>query len=164
MIAKGVALLRASRLLQVTIAVAAVLGTTFAWYTISPLFIRTTVVETTGAAVGGSLLARGDLRRVDDVHRGSGPVAIVETEGRRFVRFEDVAIANGPDLYVFLARGTGGAYDARADLNLGRLKATNGTFAYEVPANANLVEYRSVIVWCRAFSVLFTWADLRAAN
>ena len=72
----------------------------------------------------------------------------------------DVAIQNGPDLQVYLARGTGGAYQGSTDLHLGALKATNGTFSYELPAGTRIEDYGSIVVWCRAFSVLFTWADL----
>ena len=41
------------------------------------------------------------------------------------------------------------------------LKATNGSFNYTVPAEADLSSIKSVVVWCRQFSVLVTWADLR---
>jgi len=62
---------------------------------------------------------------------------------------------------VYLGRGTGGAYDGSRDLYLGALKATNGSFNYELPSGTQLADYKSVVVWCRAFTVLFTWADLR---
>jgi hypothetical protein len=55
----------------------------------------------------------------------------------------------------------GGAYDGSRDLYLGELKATNGSFNYEVPTGTSLGDYKSVVVWCRAFATLFTWADLR---
>lgn len=168
-------------------------GLAFAWWTISPLFIMTTLVEksreatvavtvptaspaaTSGAtaagpaATGGAtpepvarLIARGELQRVDDLHRGEGPVLLIELEGKRFIRFESVAIQNGPDLHVYLGRGSGGAYDGNRDLYLGVLKATNGTFTYDLPAGTRIEDYKSVVVWCRAFAVLFTWADLKA--
>jgi hypothetical protein len=95
------------------------------------------------------------------LHRGTGPVTLVEVDGKTFVRFENVAIQNGPDLHVYLARGMGGAYDGGRDLYLGALKATNGSFNYELPGGTPLGDYKSVVVWCRAFTVLFTWADLR---
>ncbi len=38
--------------------------------------------------------------------------------------------------------------------------ATNGSFNYEVPAGMTVADYKSVVVWCRAFGVLITWADL----
>ncbi len=110
---------------------------------------------------GPKIVAVGQLQRVDDVHRGTGPVSLVEVDGKTFVRFENVAIQNGPDLQVYLARGTGGAYDGGRDLYLGALKATNGSFNYELPAGILIADYKSVVVWCRAFTVLFTWADLR---
>jgi hypothetical protein len=103
----------------------------------------------------------GQLQRVDDLHRGTGPVTLVDVDGRTFVRFENVAIQNGPDLHVYLGRGMGGAYDGDRDLYLGALKATNGSFNYELPAGTPVGDYKSVVVWCRAFTVLFTWADLR---
>lgn len=137
-------------------------GSALAWYLVSPLILTTTLVETGAAATGGTLIGRGELQRVDDLHKGTGPVEVVEVGGKRFIRFANVAIQNGPDLHVYLGRGTGGQYDDARDLYLGALKATNGSFTYELPTSARLADYRSVVVWCRNFRVLFTWADLKA--
>jgi hypothetical protein len=172
--------LRASRVAQAALAVVLVAAGLFGWWTISPLFLTTTLNEelpvratatvapvasiataTAAAPAGPKVLAVGQLQRVDDLHRGTGPVTLVELDGKTFVRFENVAIQNGPDLHVYLARGTGGAYDGGRDLYLGALKATNGSFNYELPGGTPLGDYKSVVVWCRAFTVLFTWADLR---
>jgi Electron transfer DM13 len=176
------ATLRTSRPAQAALAVVLVAAVAFGWWTISPLFLTTTLHEdlparatatvaptATAAATtapsatptGPHVLATGQLQRVDDLHRGTGPVSLVELDGKIFVRFENVAIQNGPDLQVYLARGMGGAYDGSRDLYLGALKATNGSFYYELPAGTSLADYKSVVVWCRAFTVLFTWADLR---
>jgi len=175
------ATLRTSRPAQAALAVVLVAAGAFGWWTISPLFLTTTVHEdlpraagtplptsstaatsaSTAAPAGPKVLAMGQLQRVDDLHRGSGPVSLVELDGKTFVRFENVAIQNGPDLHVYLGRGTGGAYDGSRDLYLGALKATNGSFNYELPSGTQLADYKSVVVWCRAFTVLFTWADLR---
>jgi hypothetical protein len=173
--------LRSSRPAQAAIAVALIAAGAFGWWTISPLFLTTTlnedlpvratptlaptasIVAATAAATpaGPKVLAMGQLQRVDDLHRGTGPVTLVEVDGKTFVRFENVAIQNGPDLHVYLARGMGGAYDGGRDLYLGALKATNGSFNYELPGGTPVGDYKSVVVWCRAFTVLFTWADLR---
>src|SRR6266581_6474684 len=175
--------IRTSRLAQATLALVLVAAGAFGFWTISPLFLTTTLQEDLPARVtvtvaptasvaattapsattpaGPKVLAMGQLQRVDDVHRGTGPVSLVEVDGKTFVRFENVAIQNGPDLQVYLARGTGGAYDGGRDLYLGALKATNGSFNYELPAGTLIADYKSVVVWCRAFTVLFTWADLR---
>jgi hypothetical protein len=103
----------------------------------------------------------GELQYVDAVHNGKGPVRIVDVAGQRLVRFEDVAITNAPDVHVYLSRETGGKWDEGTSVYLGALKATNGSFNYEIPISAaDLTSYRSVVVWCRAFRVLITWADL----
>jgi hypothetical protein len=152
------------------------------WYLASPLFVRTFTNEAlptgapTGAAIatgqpggvttgptasaGPRVLAMGQLGYVDAIHNGKGPVRIVEVGGQRFVRFEDVAITNAPDIHVYLSREVGGKWTEATSLYLGPLKATNGSFNYDVPANAELATYKSVVVWCRVFSVLITWADL----
>lgn len=161
MLRRALHAVRDSRALQLGVIGAAALAAAFAWYTISPLFITTTLVETRGAAVAGRVERSGQLQRVDSVHFGTGTVALVAESGKRFVRFEGVAIQNGPDLHVYLGRGRGGAYDGQRDLYLGALKATNGTFTYEVPAGTDPTGYASVVVWCRNFATLFTWADLQ---
>ena len=175
-------LIRTNRAAQAALALALVAAGAFGWWTLSPLFLTTTLnedlparatatapvtaaasgtVAPTAAPAGPKVLAMGQLQRVDDLHRGTGPVSLVELDGKTYLRFENVAIQNGPDLHVYLARGTGGAYDGSRDLYLGGLKATNGSFNYELPAGTIPSDFKSVVVWCRAFAVLFTWADLR---
>jgi len=154
------------------------------WYLGSPLFIRTSANEalptaTASASVssgtvpplgatpaaktdaGPTILARGELQFVDGVHNGKGPVMLLRVGEQRLLRFEDVAITNAPDVHVYLSRETGGKWTESTSLYLGALKATNGSFNYDVPAGTDLTPYKSVVVWCRAFSVLVTWADLK---
>jgi len=107
------------------------------------------------------VLARGELGFVDSLHNGKGPVQVVQTGAQRFVRFESVAITNAPDIHIYLSKDTGGKYVEANTVYLGPLRATNGSFNYEVPASLDLSSYKSVIVWCRAFSTLITWADVR---
>jgi hypothetical protein len=158
-----------------------------AWWLGSPLFIRTTVNEalpsaapaiatttapgsasaTTATATPASglvVLARGELQFVDSIHNGKGPVQLVRVNPQRFLRFENVAITNAPDVHVYLSRETGGKWTEATSLYLGALKATNGSFNYEISAGTDLAPYKSVVVWCRAFAVLITWADLAAPH
>ncbi len=155
-----------------------------AWYLGSPLFVRTYVNEAlpssaptlgtigavatgglvapaTATAVGARVLLSGELGYVDAIHNGKGPVQVVDVGGRLFVRFEDVTLTNAPDVHVYLSQETGGKWSEASSLYLGALKATNGSFSYELPATTDLPSYHSVVVWCRAFRVLITWADLR---
>jgi hypothetical protein len=157
----------------VLVAVAAV-----GWYLGSPLFIRTTVNEafpvpsaaplpaasasaaaaTTAAAP--VTLARGELGYVDTIHNGRGAVLLIRAGDAPVVRFDDVAITNAPDVHVYLSREIGGRWAEATSLYLGPLKATNGSFNYVLPAGTDVGPYRSVVVWCRQFAVLITWADL----
>lgn len=159
------------------------IGLGLAWYLGSPLFIRTYADEslpplsapvspapTFGTAPPSAaeptpssprVLARGQLGYVDDLHNGKGEVQIVQAGARSFVRFEDVSITNAPDIHIYLSTDTGGRYVEANSVYLGPLKATNGSFNYEIPASVDLSRYKSVIVWCRAFSTLITWADVR---
>jgi Electron transfer DM13 len=157
-----------------------------AWYLASPLFVRTYIDEalpspapslntsggfpsTTGVlseaspTVGPRVLRSGELGYVDEIHNGKGPVRIIDVGGQRFVRFEDVMLTNAPDVHVYLSRETGGRWDEGTSLYLGALKATNGSFNYELAASTDETAFQSVVVWCRAFRVLITWADLRPA-
>ena len=137
-----------------------------------------TASATPGATAGGatatpactsatSLSRRGQLQYVDALHNGKGAVVMGVSSLLRcgvvgdayFLRFEDVAITNAPDVHVYLSPDRGGKWNDATSKYVGALKATNGSFNYDVdPSDAAI--YKSVIVWCRAFSVLVTWADL----
>jgi hypothetical protein len=58
-----------------------------------------------------------------------------------------VYLAKAPDL-------EGGFHD------LGRLKGNEGNQNYNVPSEADPEKYRVVVIWCRAFSVPFGYAEL----
>ncbi len=152
-------------------ALAFAIGAALAWYLGSPLFIKTYANEALpsagGAAASASTtvtsrtLASGQLRYVDSIHNGKGPVAIIEVAGQRILRFADVAITNAPDIHVYLSRETGGKWSEDTSLYLGALKATNGSFNYDIPAGTDLAPFKSVVIWCRNFRTLITWSDLQ---
>ncbi|MEK6206900.1 MAG: DM13 domain-containing protein [Chloroflexota bacterium] len=155
-----------------TVAALSIIG----WYLGSPLFVRTyrsdplpsaapSLSASTGSPSATSPVSprpvrSGELGYVDALHNGNGVVRLVDLGGSSVIRFDDVAITNAPDVHVYLSRETGGKWSEATSLYLGGLKATNGSFNYEVPAGTDPASYRSVVVWCRAFRVLITWADL----
>ncbi len=168
--------------------VAGVLLVAIGWYLGSPLFIRTTANEalptvtasvktaaptaaTSAIATPASslrvqeptVLRRGQLQYVDALHNGKGAVFIIAVDAKQYLRFEDVAITNAPDVHVYLSKDRGGKWSEAQSTYLGPLKATNGSFNYELPSPIDLAAYGSVVVWCRAFAVLVTWADLGPA-
>jgi hypothetical protein len=105
---------------------------------------------------------KGEFSGADDFHFGRGSALLIETApGVYTLRFEEFSVRNGPDLYVYLSTSAEG-YGEGA-LELGTLKATDGAFNYEVPSGSDVTKYRSAIVWCKAFGVLFATAPLSRA-
>lgn len=98
--------------------------------------------------------ARGEFSGTDDFHFGRGTASLIEiAPGRFHLRLEDFSVRNGPDLYVYLSTAAGDY--ANGSLELGRLKATDGSFGYDVPEGIDIGEFRSAIIWCKQFSHLF---------
>lgn len=87
----------------------------------------------------------------DGFHMASGEVKVLETSDGPVLRFENLDVTNGPDLYVYLATDT----SAGDFINLGRLKGNIGNQNYLIPVDTNLDKYNTVLVWCQAFSTLF---------
>ena len=101
----------------------------------------------------------GQFRGADEFHYGRGRASLLQApDGRYTLRFEGFSVQNGPDLYVYLSPRPDGY--AEGSLELGRLRATDGNFNYDVPAGSDLSRYRSVVIWCKQFAVLFAWATL----
>lgn len=126
-----------------------------AYYALSPLFIT---LEGSEAAPDAAEMETSITAQVvgTPAHPASGVVRVLEAAGKTFVRYENYETINGPDIFVYLAKDL----DARDFVNLGRVKATKGSANYEVPPGVDIGEYRYVLTWCRAFGVLFNYADV----
>ena len=112
-------------------------------------------------------VARGGF--VDAEHGTTGTARVVElADGRRFVRLEDLATSDGPDLHVWLSDqpsgGEWGSYDDGRYLRLGDLKATHGNQNYEIPADARIDRMTTVVIWCDRFNVAFGTAPVDLAR
>ena len=119
---------------------------------------------TASATPRNVVLARGTF--VDAEHDTSGTARIIRlADGRRFLRLEQLASSDGPDLHVWLSAaksgGDWGSYDDGAYVKLGDLKATHGNQNYPIPSGADLGEMRSVVIWCDRFNVAFGTAPIR---
>ena len=104
-------------------------------------------------------LVSGELVRISAADYGTGTVRIVKVGESQVLRFDNVDIAGAPDRSVYLSDRTDGTPGRFTDL--GRLKATNGSFNYPIPAGTDIGAVRSVVVWCRQFTVTITYATLR---
>ena len=111
------------------------------------------------AAFTARVTHRGMVEGADAFHFGRGRALLIETApGRYVLRFEDFSVRNGPDLFVYLSPSATGY--AEGAVNLGRLRATDGAFNYELPAGVDVSQVQSAIIWCRRFAVLFATAPL----
>jgi hypothetical protein len=186
---------RTGVLVVMVLAVASPLG----YYTASPLWIRTELVEPdsvagsaaspaatstpvpvamTASPVAGTpavnvspvptatpfaarRIARGSFSGTDDFHFGMGTATISETApGRYHLRLEEFSVRNGPDLFVYLSPKADDY--AKGALEVGRLKATDGAFGYDLPDGTDPADFASAIIWCKQFSHLFAVAPFEA--
>jgi len=174
--------------LWILIIILLVIGIPFAWYTISPVFrvlekdessplvikdamdsmdaktkaefekqvefMKDKVMVMNDAMPSAKIIAQGDFQpRAHDV---KGKALLIEKDGKKIVRFEDFETINGPDLRIYLSS------DLSNDdfVELSKIKATKGNVNYEVPEEVDTSKYNKVLVWCKAFSVLFSYAVL----
>lgn len=108
-----------------------------------------------------NVVATGEFHGADDFHFGQGSASLIEIEPGRFhLRFDAFSVRNGPDLYVYLSPATDGYADGA--LEVGTLRATDGAFGYDLPAGFDPADYRSALIWCKQFAVLFAVAPLGA--
>lgn len=108
--------------------------------------------KTNNLILTGSFVGAGD-----GIHDAQGIAKVIPIEnGGNVLRMEDLRVTNGPDLYVYLSTDK----SASDFVNLGRLKANIGNQNYPTPAGADMTKYDTVLIWCRAFSVLFGSAEL----
>jgi len=101
------------------------------------------------------LLKQGTLVGIG--HTVSGTAKVYDNEGKKVVVLDPYSSQNGPDLKVYLSKDE----NATQYLNLGPLKSTMGKQSYNVSGMPNVEEYKYVIIWCEAFSVLFGRAELQ---
>ena len=99
-----------------------------------------------------NMLAGNLIDAGDGFHMASGEVKVLQIpDGTQILRFSNLDVTNGPDLYVYLATDT----TAKDFVSLGRLKGNMGNQNYPIPENMNFEKYNTVLIWCQAFSTLF---------
>lgn len=101
------------------------------------------------------IVARGDFMR--RIHSVKGSALLIGGVGQKIVRFENFETDNGPQLHIYLSADLG----ASDFVDLGPIKATKGNVNYPVPAGTNTQKYRYILVWCKPFGVLFSYAELK---
>lgn len=141
------------------------------WFQPWKLFTDVTVEEAlptapaaTSTPAGGTArtLAQGEFGSYD--HPTTGRALLVDLpDGCTLLRLEDLDTSNGPDLRVYLStlpEGRDGRSYGDGAIDLGALKGNRGDQNYAVPTGTDLSRYRSVVIWCRRFTVAFGVASL----
>jgi len=123
-----------------------------AWYLLSPLFIDIELNES--IPVASVSMLQGNF--ISSAHEVSGKALVLQTQEGKILRFEEFSTVNGPDLFIYLSSDlTNNDF-----INLGEIKATKGSVNYPLSEDINLTKYNKVLIWCRAFRVLFSYAEL----
>lgn len=132
------------------------------------LFPPPPAVEQLGEADRSPLVANGTFIHADPsdpVHYGSGKVSVYE---KAVFLESDFKVGPGPKYHVYLVpkANVRKAEDVKDSMfvDLGRLRAFEGSQRYAIPAGVDLKQYPSVVIWCEAFGVLISPADLKPAN
>ncbi len=130
------------------------------------VFAPPPATEALSEADRSALVATGTFIHADPsdpIHHGKGKVSVYQ----RAVFLEpDFEVGPGPAFHVYLVpkasiRATADMKDVKF-VDLGRLRAFQGSQRYAIPDSVDLKDYPSVIVWCQRFGVLISPADLMA--
>lgn len=135
------------------------------WYLASPLWIDNVVEEALPTELSTTTVASGTFKDADAVHQGSGTAAMLQTAGgAHILRFTDFKVTNGPDLVVYLVKAadieTSDDVTGSEWVLLGRLKGNIGDQNYSVASDVDVSQYKSAVIWCEQFGVLFASATL----
>ena len=124
---------------------------------------NSTGMTATAASDGPQTLSSGSFVSLD--HETKGDASLVNAEGKNYVRFEDLAGSDGPDLKVVVTTTDLDPANMSKDdyVSLGDLKATHGNQNYELPADLDPKDVKKVIIWCEQFSSPFGVAEFTPA-
>jgi len=102
---------------------------------------------------------------VSVAHHGEGFAKVINLGGDKgyILRFEDFEVSNGPDLRVLLSKNSGitNSSELGEMIEIGKLKGNIGTQNYSISSGINLSEYKTVVIYCKPFRVVFNTAELK---
>ena len=105
----------------------------------------------------------GSFVTVDQSHPTTGTARIVEEDGQRYIEFDGAFdTARGPAVQVVLYNRDNAPVNlAEGDYAyVGDLQSFSGAQRYAIPADIDLDNYESVVIWCEQFNVTFGYADI----
>lgn len=162
-----------------------VLVSAISWWLISPLFINVEVNEEAPISLAEHEKIKNSMQDSiikdtmpmtsslnqnkklgsfvdgDSSHKVSGDLLVLSNKQSSYLRFENFDATNGPDLYVVLSSNKNPKKDGLGKmLIIEKLKGNKGNQNYSLKG-INLKDYESVLIYCKAFSVVFGYASIK---
>jgi len=133
----------------------------------APAFVSTATTAPNAGATATTAPGATTLSGMFDHRAGVDTVAGDATlgktsDGKVILRFENLNSANGPDLHVYLSKQVSPATTQQVmdGVEVGKLQATTGASNYELAATTDITQFKSVVIYCKSFSVVFGYANL----
>lgn len=134
--------------------------------TLNRILVIIFLMFATTASAAEMQLKAGDFTDADQVHQGEGGVVLVKDGDALSIKFVNgFYVTPGPDLFVYLVKNPSpqSSQDVKdsQSYELAKLKTPSGKQTYEIPADIDINDYGSVVIWCGEFGVLFAHAELK---
>ena len=132
--------------------------------TAQPVDVQPQPTSETVSTNAEQVLSQGSFYNL--AHLSSGEAVVYQlADNSRILRLQNFSVDNGPDLYVYLVPidpvpSSASGSEIAGYYSLGRLKGNVGDQNYEIPADVDLSQYKSIVIWCQAFAVPFAAAPL----
>jgi len=134
-------------LLIVIIAILVILAAISAFYFFNPL--------QKNEIISGKILKKSKF--IKKSHSVKGHALIIKKGKDTFLQLKNFYTIRGPDVFLVLSKDL----KAKDKIILEKLKVTKGNYFVKIPKNIDLKKYNKVLIWCRAFRVLFSYAILK---
>lgn len=112
------------------------------------------------------IVGSGEFEEINPAQWARGSVTIYQVpDGRKLARFENFEVIGGPDLRIVLSaspqpRTVEEVEMNNLDLELGLLKGNQGSQNYEIPAEVDISQYNSVVIYSRTYGIVFSSARI----
>jgi hypothetical protein len=132
------------------------------------IFLADIVAQETVDAKNQAVVATGTFihaNPADPIHFGQGRVSVYKDS---VFLHEDFKVGPGPKYHVYLVPEANVAPKTEVEktmfVDLGRLRAFQGSQNYPLPPGIDPARFQSVVIWCEHFKVLISPATLAFAN
>ncbi len=124
--------------------------------TIDPISTTPTPISEMTDLANQTLILQGTFTSA--VHATTGKASIYQDKNKNYnLVFENFKTDPGPDLRIYLA-------EDKVLTNFIQITdkvTTNGSYVLPIPSSIDLKKQTTVVIWCKAFSVLFGSASLK---